>query len=38
MTNQDGFDYLDQLKDADGKYLLKDILLNRQTKCYLAVG
>lgn len=25
MTNQDGFDYLDQLKDADGKYLLKDI-------------
>nr|MDH3099424.1 phage major capsid protein [Bacillus velezensis] len=25
MTNQDGFDYLDQLKDGDGKYLLKDI-------------
>ncbi|MCM3448847.1 phage major capsid protein [Bacillus safensis] len=25
MTNQDGFNYLDQLKDADGKYLLKDI-------------
>ncbi|KEP24791.1 phage major capsid protein [Bacillus zhangzhouensis] len=25
MTNQDGFNYLDELKDADGKYLLKDI-------------
>ncbi|MGS2797948.1 phage major capsid protein [Bacillus velezensis] len=25
MTNQNGFDYLDQLKDGDGKYLLKDI-------------
>lgn len=25
MTNQDGFNYLDQLKDADGKYLLKDV-------------
>ncbi|MFS3914332.1 phage major capsid protein [Bacillus australimaris] len=25
MTNQDGFNYLDQLTDADGKYLLKDI-------------
>ncbi|PRS46396.1 phage major capsid protein [Bacillus sp. MZGC1] len=25
MTNQDGFNYFDQLKDADGKYLLKDV-------------
>ncbi|MCY8539725.1 phage major capsid protein [Bacillus haynesii] len=24
MTNQDGFDYLDNLKDGDGRYLLKD--------------
>lgn len=35
VTNQDGYNYLDKLKDADGKYLLQDDVVNGTGKICL---
>lgn len=36
VTNQDGYNWLDSLKDKDGKYILQPDPTKQQARCYLA--
>ncbi len=36
VTNQDGYNWLDSLKDKDGKYILQPDQQSQQARCYLA--